>query len=440
MIEGSRRRRGDARVEPLTLHQRLAWGEAWNRRLTVGSVAALAASVVAWLLGAPLPWHAGAVLAGFVSGTAWPVPDPTERALGWIAERSGLAYETALQPRDDDGWGFRQAVDEQAKAVAARLPAPSRQRWWIAVVAVAVGLLLLPAAQLVRPGGVPATDVPPGEAAEAPAPEPMPEDPLVPPEEPDELDRVTEPEGRDGAAASDRSPGAGAGAPSEEETLSRLMDNLRERDPFRPVNEPPEEPGAPPESQQSQEQPGERAPGAQEADGRQRSEASEGQQAGDPGEGAGERSEGDDEGQQGAPEEGGDEGQQEGEEEGQPGPTQGEEPGEPQPGETPAGGNEPGQDEGQLQPNASPGVGDGPSAIQPTEGLEGEPQMEPEFLPGQLEAGPENPGGTVLLPGEDDIDVPMELRRDEYRRAVEEAVTDGRVPLEYQEIIRNYFR
>jgi hypothetical protein len=32
------------------------------------------------------------------------------------------------------------------------------------------------------------------------------------------------------------------------------------------------------------------------------------------------------------------------------------------------------------------------------------------------------------------------MRRGEYRRAVEEAVTDGQVPLEYQEIIRNYFR
>lgn len=64
----------------------------------------------------------------------------------------------------------------------------------------------------------------------------------------------------------------------------------------------------------------------------------------------------------------------------------------------------------------------------------------PEFLEGVLRNGPDNPGGAIRLPGSGDVTLPAGSSVEGYRRAAEQAVTEGNVPLEYQEVIRRYFR
>ena len=434
MIRPSQRRRRDARDHAFDLHDRLARSEAWHLKLTVAGMAALVASLAAWLVGAELAWHAGAVAAGFAAGLVWPARDAEERAFGWIAERAGLVYETALQAPGTDPFGLHAAVEERARAAAARLRFPARRRWWMASLALALGLLLLPAARSVAPAGT--TGGPDGPNVTAPvAPEPEDEAAAVDePERPDDLDRAADPDDRRGDDAGEGTADGGSSRASEEETLSRFLDNLRERDPFDPIETPQSPSEAAPRSE-----PGEIPPGEPEAgEGPPRDsgeEPGDEQDQGSNQQGAGAPQDGEEQGEQGRPEEG----SEEGESEGAPGPEQGAGEGGEQR-EAPVAGLEPGDEEGEPQPDAAEGAGADPSSLRPSGEAEGETQEDPEFLQGQLEAGPENPGGSVLLPGETDVDVPVELRSEDYRRAVEEAVTDGQVPLEYQEIIRNYFR
>ena len=435
MIQPSQRRRRDARDHAFDLHDRLARSEAWHRKLSVAGVASLAASVAAWLLGLELAWHAGAVAVGFAGGLVWPARDAEERAFGWIAERAGLVYETALQTPGADPYGLHGAVEERARAAAARLRFPTRQRWWMASLALALGLLLLPAARSVAPTGT--AGGPEGPNVTAPVvPEPEDEAAEVDePEQPADLDRAADPDDRSGDDAGEGTADGGPSRATEEETLSRFLDNLRERDPFNPVETPQTPEEAAPRSEPSETPPGEPEAGEGRPQGSGDEEQGDVQEDGSSREGEGESQEGDEQGDQGRPEEG----SEEGDSEGAPGPDPGEGEGTEQQ-EAPAAGLEPGDEEGEPQPDAADGAGADPSSLRPSAEAEGETQEDPEFLQGQLDAGPENPGGSVLLPGETDVDVPPELRTGDYRRAVEEAVTDGQVPLEYQEIIRKYFR
>jgi hypothetical protein len=62
-------------------------------------------------------------------------------------------------------------------------------------------------------------------------------------------------------------------------------------------------------------------------------------------------------------------------------------------------------------------------------------------LQGQVSGGPNNTAGTVRLPGEMSQTIfPEGSAPSSFSRAEEEALTEGRIPLEYQEVIRNYFR
>jgi len=61
-------------------------------------------------------------------------------------------------------------------------------------------------------------------------------------------------------------------------------------------------------------------------------------------------------------------------------------------------------------------------------------------LPGVLQDGPENPAGTVRLPGDTEVFLPPGRAVTEYQTAAEEALSEGDLPLAYQEVIRRYFR
>ena len=110
-------------------------------------------------------------------------------------------------------------------------------------------------------------------------------------------------------------------------------------------------------------------------------------------------------------------------------------------------GQDPFGDSGQQDPNASPddggngdGAGDLASEERPGEQGEGQAAGDPEFLEGLLGLGPETPAGTIRLPGATEVELPPGRSAGEYTRAVERAVTEGSIPVDYQEIIRNYFR
>src|SRR5690606_1479578 len=64
---------------------------------------------------------------------------------------------------------------------------------------------------------------------------------------------------------------------------------------------------------------------------------------------------------------------------------------------------------------------------------------QPELLPGVLQDGPENPAGTVRLPGDTAVFLPAGRAAADYQAAAEEALTEGDLPLSYHEVIRRYF-
>lgn len=98
-------------------------------------------------------------------------------------------------------------------------------------------------------------------------------------------------------------------------------------------------------------------------------------------------------------------------------------------------------DDGAQAPNpddpAGAGAGAGPEA---EAGVAPGQAGAPELLPGVLQDGPENPAGTVRLPGDTEVYLPPGRAPTEYQAAAEEALTEGDLPLAYQEVIRRYFR
>ena len=85
-------------------------------------------------------------------------------------------------------------------------------------------------------------------------------------------------------------------------------------------------------------------------------------------------------------------------------------------------------------------MGDGASLERPSTDLDRGDTGEQDFLEGILGPGLENRAGTIQLPGSAEVDLPGGRSAGDYARAVERAITEGSIPVDYQEIIRNYFR
>ena len=163
---------------------------------------------------------------------------------------------------------------------------------------------------------------------------------------------------------------------------------------------------------------------------------------------AGTPSEQEQEAQEDAPQQaqGESQGEQEGQpqEEGQASGAQSEE-GNPSEGESAQGGSagsQEGEQEGSgLEGEATDGSGSLPSeASESSEGRLDGPQSGPELLEGQRGEGVTNRAGETLAPGSDDVTIPNGRTAAEYERAAEEAINEGRIPVEYQNILRDYFR
>jgi len=410
----------------------------------------LLASLVAFALGAPSAWHLGAIVLGAALAAAWPLRSDERRALSWVGERVGLAYETAWElsrgqpPTDDRGNALRSAVEVQGRLSVRDLRPPPAAAWWLPLATVAFGLWLW-AAWVGGGGAAPPsapTPGPPPTTTSAPAAsdEARVEDATVDePAQPDAPEDATSARGDDGsgeaASAGSGSPTEG-GAPAERDVLDRFLDRLRERTPEEEAARARQAAAA---AAAEEDEEGE-DPFARDGDALRSGEAPDERDAesdrGADGEGdeerAGAADEGEGEGRADDEAEAGDGAGPEGD-----GP---ETPGDPGsgPDEQAGGGGEPlGVDEGGDEGSAGIGVsapGDAGPASDPAAG-------DPEPLPSLLGPGEELPIGGVQLPGVGpDGGFPSGPAGTAFRRGVEEALNEGDLPAAYQEVIRNYFR
>jgi hypothetical protein len=486
MIERSHRRKASKpQANPetlLRLHERLASQRLWFFRLLIASGIALVVSFVLWLVRVPLTWHLLGIVISFIAGLF------TQRsmkswALSWIRERAGLSYETALEQQERDDFGFTDSLKARASEEASRLPLPNYQVWWLPMLAVALGLVFLPlipsltnlpAPLLTQPNATPlpesanqtANSVDPAQpqTTSQPVAEP-PSTSQAPSQETGETDTSqlndvtgssTSPSNnnqsadeqalgrflenlRDNQQPQDQAPdvdlssvmqpsGNRSGQPSDEDHASRPRSE--QTNPFSQAGENQSGEAQQGESQQNQSEAAQKGEGqqgqenqgqenqSQQAQGEQGQEGASSQSSAEqPQEGAGESA-----AQQG-------EGQQAQGEQGQEGAGQGM--------KAEGKGTEQGSDSGQNAEGA--GSLPGTATEQSSEGI-GSSEQNPDFLPGQMSQGPTNTAGTARLPGETGETVfPEGNAPGSFSRAEEEALTEGRIPLEYQEVIRNYF-
>lgn len=482
---GPSQRRLPAKLQsdPLSLHERLSRKKLWHWRLHVCSGAALLASVVAWALGLPLGLHAALVAASFALGFLWPIRAVAPWALGWIESRAGYSYRTALELTlngRNDPFGFADAVRERAAARAARLELepPTLQPWWLPALVLALVLLLLPSMGFGGSGlfGTPPSASPPAPPASPPAvleetEEALEEEALE--EEPtddaaraeDEDDQPAQEEAadptRDDAEPEDHqleqevdAPEA-AEDPGDSETLSRFLEEMRDS----PRADDEQDVAELSEAERAIREDVDREDGvdADSAEVLERGDAAEGEPE------AGEEAPGDDEALAEAEQRLADTVDDAEADAGEGLDETDDAAGEPaadelaaeddgvgpddalSEAEAPAGDEHGAPDEDMLaegEDELGDGAGSLPSPPQPTPGLEPEEleDRDVEHLPGRIGEGPSTVGGEVRLPGTPNGDLPEGEAREQYERAVERAVTEGRIPVEYQEILREYFR
>lgn len=463
-----------------------------HRRFVLCSLAALVVSVAAWLTGVAPLMHLGLVVVGFLLGFLWPLPTSRAWAFSWIEGQTGYAYQTAheLNEREaqNDPYGLLDGVQQRARERLTGLELPSQQPWWLPVLALALGLAILPSAGLnlnFGSSGTPGVTEPAPDAPVSPAA--LPDDPAE--EEDDEAQRTADDpleETAESSEVQEEQQGSEAGqdrsaedeevpddasepgrqeveqdAASEEETLSRFLDEVREQRSDTPTdpNTTPTDAEAPDnlEVGESQERPDEGTePGdRQETTERRAAQGEQGEEGGESEDGTGEtgddRDAGDDSterqdsntGDSEAPEGNEDEAGEQGDtpaEEGEDGERQeGEQAGASRSAE----GNETSPDEGVPDGEGEAGAGSGtePAREQVPAELPSEETGPPELLPGTLGDGPRAQGGEIRLPGSaEGAQGPAGSSPEAFERAVERALTEGRIPVEYQEILRNYFR
>ncbi|HEX7022036.1 MAG TPA: hypothetical protein VF171_04195, partial [Trueperaceae bacterium] len=93
-----------------------------------------------------------------------------------------------------------------------------------------------------------------------------------------------------------------------------------------------------------------------------------------------------------------------------------------------------------LQGGAGQGAGTKASTPLPGQTPRGVAQGQLESLQGRFRGGPSTIGGQVLIPGLADKPLPEGQAATGFRHALEKAVTEGRIPVEYQQILRDYYK
>ena len=473
MIGASRRRSAVGRGvkgTPFELHLHEAREATVHRRLLHAAAAALAAAVVVLFLPLGLTGRALVVLAALLVGAVWPLRRGVDTALASIRHQTGLSYETALGLLQDgeqaavpagagndgaqgagkeDAFGFGQAVLERAALSIRGYESEPRPAWWLPAFVVAVALVLVPEflGATTTPFTRPAPTAP-GSGSEGvleaeQVPEPAPPEPPAPgraeppgaapgrDEEQPESPVTDLPEGdvegqaplarylqslRERPAASG-APTDGSAAPDDAadanrqgESEPRDGESGQQSGPSEPTDREPT--GTSDESVESPNNSGgseEAEPGEEdgaEGDGSADAEGQEGDEGSSP---DGEQP---DEGQAGAGGEDGDGAMQ-----------------------VSSGSGDPGSDPEGADSAGLGGSAPGEELTDPT-GAGGQQEQ----LPGVLRDGPETVAGSVRLPGSTDVELPPGASYAPYQSAAEEALSEGDLPLDCQEIIRRYFR
>ncbi|MGL4609555.1 MAG: hypothetical protein ACRCYY_07695 [Trueperaceae bacterium] len=466
--------------------------------LTVSFVLWLVRVPLVWHLGGiAFAFVAGAFVAGFLverSMKAW--------SLAWIRERSGLSYETALEKAQQervqrekaqqDSFGFATTVQKRALESAAQLTPPTYQAWWLPPLVVALGFAFLPLIPKLNALPTTLTARPPTTNTNTPnAPatpeQPNPQRPNQPEANTSSTSPATSPREAD-TSGLEGSSNTGSGNPNnqtaDEEALGEFLDNLKQQQPpstdvdtdlssvmpqsqratsgnqdsssqprsEQPRSEQPRSEPTNPFSQASQSE-GERA--QQEQAQQEQTQQGEGEETQSQTEQQAQQSEGGQnegaganeqpENQSGTSEQQQSTSQQntEANQEGSEPPTEGNEGEEGQQG----GGGQSANAEGEGRSESDSGQNaDGAGNLPGTPVAQdsddiGTSQQSPEFLEGQVTESASNTAGTVRLPGESEgTAFPETNAPSTFSRAEEEALTEGRIPLEYQEVIRNYFR
>lgn len=497
MIRRSRRQRSSrpTREQAFALHRRIAARNGWGARLLRGSGAALLASLVAAAAGAG-PWPQAVFLAGaFLLAAALPVQGQDARALRFIRRNAGLSYETWLELEGhagEDRYGFAKGVRARAIDSVRDVRPPDRPAWWLPALAAAVALLLVPLTRSlpVSPAAGPAN--PAAQAGTSPLSRqatPVPPPPRAAPER----GPAASPSGSSSGQDASQGTGArgGSGQPGEQQLLSQYLQSLGGNGAGGTASSQPGTAG------------GGTATGAPTGSGTAGSASSGGTSAppsgsasggsgaptgsGSPGSGSGASQ------QPGSSAGGGSPAGSSGPSGTAPppaaAPPRAGSPGSNPPGTTPPGSTSPGTSGGAAQrptgqgsgastpqggsptPRPGAGTGQGQSGAQPQQGsaqagalpgsdkgggsgaggnqpgtpgalrapVEGAGSA-PQYLPGAVDPAGPSARGALRLPGSQQVTLPPGTSIESYRRAAEQAMTEGNVPLEYQDVIRRYFR
>ncbi|MBS3967649.1 MAG: hypothetical protein KGZ60_10390 [Truepera sp.] len=436
-IEASRRQRrsADALSDAVVFatHHRLARRHQWQQRLLFASGGALLGSLLGWALDLAPLMQVLSLMGGFAVGLIVPRPGSEAWAIDWIEAQVGFSYRTALE-LSHDAYGLAPAVKARARQELRRLTPPKLQPWWLPMLVLAVGLLLLPFLGLGNEHGSGSLAASPaGDTTPATPPEqdltitPIPQTPEEPaatppglePEAPSAAPDLSRDVDLTGPGRDTAGQGAARNAPLDSETLSQFLERLAQEPPreVAPVPVRPQE-ALQPDAGAEAELQGEPATGDQRGEGLAGHERPAGAQANG-------------EGQEPSP---GELAQEPGQEPGENAGTAG----EPSP---EASGDEASQELGDT-PNDGAGdtAGAGETVPVPVAPAPGESRQPLEFLPGQLQEGPAARAGVILQPGVEPGELPAGLPAGGFERALEQALTEGRIPVELQEILRNYFR
>jgi hypothetical protein len=447
MIQPSQRQRSPKKVTTLEVHKNIASKRYWSTRLIVCSSTALVVSFLAWLVAARPAVHWGVLVLGFLIGFAVPIKSTLEWALGQIRTQIGLSYETALESQPD-GHGFYDGLQTRAKESVTRLELPKTQAWWLPLLFVAIAFTLLPLIpKSLSFNGLSETTNPalpklPTANPDFSATPPTPQDAsqaTVPPSPDAETPQGERTETQDAQGNLGQSSGDANrdNQLADQEALTRFLDELQQQHqqqgtPAPTTANPEIKPGASSSganSENSQTQEQQTNPFEKITEDKQTPAESQAEQ---PQTGNQQSEPGQQENQSNEPSES----QSPSQDASQPA-TQETGPGTP----SDAQGNQENQG---LQENGE-GQGAGITGGLPNEGqnqeLAAESQQEPELLSGQINGGPQNVAGTVRLPNTTNETAPVSNTVSPvFRPTDEEALTEGKIPLEYQNIVRDYFK
>jgi len=477
----------------------LARRRAWQQRLVYGGVLALACSLLAWVVGVSLPLHLGLVALGFLIGAGWRFKHTGRQAeawsFGWIEARAGLAYLTAFELPEGDAHGLAGAVQTRA-AKAASLDTPPLQPWALPLLVLAFALALVPhlalpalraplsppAQTALTPAALTPAETVPGLEQDATARDAATTGTATPetgtPADPETTTGNPDAERSfDTAGSADEGLGEAAG---EQAALDRFLEQTEAAEvSAMQTQQGPSESAAPQEGAQlgGATGEGEAGPGGEAADRRSASATpSEGDGSADTpsGEGEGierEAASGQDPSSEGEPgQQGGEPGLSDTDEEervsteGPQVPQETPRTNEPQraqaaaeatdrQNESLARTGEPTVQRSATSDENSPttqDIRDGQSSerggtragadIESSRERLGGPDRAPERISGIRGEGPTTAGGEALQQGQAPGTLPRTGTPESYRRAAEEVIREGRIPLEYQEIVRDYFR